>query len=304
MSARVLIDSVSSLALKEKQVDFRTGIGEEEQPQAQSPEKQFLISYQHQPRGDYDTIFSPAFTIGQRRAETVFVGEAEVRDMADNVARWMEAAAREPTYLYPWGSLEADIENKGLETLPLVGYGSLVNPDSAAVTIRDRMGRTGLSVLSYGVRRIFNYVIPEGHMRYDPPSNPRARAALNVRFTGAGNDTVNGLLLEISLRDIQRLREREIGYDLYPVACVEWKNPEAVPFTGYILVCPDEERAGAIRTDSEIEPHREYYEICRSGATQMGKDFLKVWLTNTYLADGVTPVEQWEKEKFPEVRKE
>jgi len=25
------------------------------------------------PRGDYDTIFSPAFIIGQRRAETVFV---------------------------------------------------------------------------------------------------------------------------------------------------------------------------------------------------------------------------------------
>jgi DNA-binding transcriptional LysR family regulator len=96
-------------------------------------------------------------------------------------------------------------------------------------------------------------------------------------------------VLHVSLEDLPALRQREDGYDLHPVACSDWAEPHGDAGLAWILVAPDPPG------DAPLEPHRRYYGVCRAGAAGMGPAFLAAWLRTTYLADGVTPVEDWER---------
>ncbi|MHC4472328.1 MAG: hypothetical protein ACYTDY_09320 [Planctomycetota bacterium] len=213
---------------------------------------------------------------------------------AGAVADAMTAAAQMPFYVYPWKSLEADLVDSGRDRLPVVGYGSLVNASSANITLDEESVAEAIPVIALGAQRVFDYEMPDDVDRYGPAVRTADRAALNVHVTGRVTDTVNGVLLETRLSDIEAFRNREVGYDLLPVACVRWQAIEEPPFTAYILECPDEPRAGKIRTNKHIAPHLRYYEVCRSGALELGEDFLRYWLRTTYLADGVTRAEEWE----------
>jgi len=179
--------------------------------------------------------------------------------------------------------------------LSLVGYGSLVNEGSAAVTISKG---ARVPVIAFGVRRIFNYEMSLPHPRYGNPADPLARAALNVAATGRPEDMTNGIMVDVPIVDIPALRKREPGYDLIPVACIHWSQRELPPFVAYVLLAPDEPREGKVHTNSEIEPHRQYYELCREGAVRISEDFLQFWLDSTYLADAVTPMREWEVTAF------
>jgi hypothetical protein len=219
------------------------------------------------------------------------------------VSQKMEEALAEATHPYPWESLEQDLERRSLSTISVVAYGSLLNAASAAQTFRDSSPASPRRpVIAFGVRRIFNYEMPPGGGRYGPPTSPRANAALNIRTTADINDAVNGILVETTLEDIPALRAREVGYDLVPVACLGWNQTKEPPSLAYILSSPNEPRAGRKRTNDTLKPHREYYRVCRRGAAEVGKEFLNFWLSTTYLADGVTPVGQWEASEFPEMR--
>jgi len=181
----------------------------------------------------------------------------------------------------------------------LVAYGSLVNPDSAALTLKTNLGQTRVPVVATGVRRLFSFVIPSDQNRYGPPETPSARGALNTEYTGLDSDTVNGVLLEIHLEDLPAFRKREVGYNLFRVPCRKWSQSGKPTFDACILVCPDRNYPDLAVPMSELEPHRRYYQVCREGAARIGAAFLDAWLSNTYLVDGVTPVSEWEKKVFP-----
>lgn len=218
------------------------------------------------------------------------------------VLQMMADALKGPTYRYPWDKLEGDLDHKGLSGISIVGYGSLVNTASAAQTLRDESLITRQPVIAFGARRLFNYDMPLNTGRYAPPVEPLARAALNTRITGSEHDVVNGILINVTSTDIPAIRRREVGYDLFPITCLRWNELENPPFLAYILSCPDEPREGKCHTSDKISPHREYYSLCRKGACEIDKDFLRLWLATTYLADGITPVAQWEATTFPEVK--
>lgn len=213
----------------------------------------------------------------------------------------LEQARRQPSYQYPWKGLEEHLGRVAGSHIPFVGYGSMLNSESAARTFSTASMRSGQPVIAFGGRRIFNYEMRSDGGRYGPPSGALALAALNVRLTGKIDESVNGVLLEILVRDVSALRAREVGYDLEPVACLRWDELEKPPLLAYILQAPDEPRAGKRHTNDSLEPHREYYRVCRSGAREFGELFLRFWLSTTYLADGVTPVGNWEAAEFPEV---
>lgn len=218
-------------------------------------------------------------------------------EQGDAVSRMMDAAQQATTYPYPWDTLEGDLANQERSRLFLLGYGSLTNRTSAGHTLRDVMG---VPAVAFGVRRIFNYLIPKSNTRYGRSANPEERAALNVVPTGRAEDMVNGVLIEVPPLDVTALRGREIGYDLIPVACIRWHEREEPPFLGHILHCPDEPRQGKVRTAADIMPHRGYYRVCREGAAEVGAPFLDFWLATTYLADGTTLARQWETVALPE----
>lgn len=210
------------------------------------------------------------------------------------ISRKMAEASREQSYLYPWASLEEVFKQKGLFKVPLVAYGSLLNSISARQTLSHDSVSTRRPVIAFGVRRLFNYRMPPSVERYGPPLGLSAHAALNVRLTGEFNDAVNGILIEASLKDIGSIRVREAGYDLLPIACIGWDTSEATPFIALILRCPDNLPDGRRLTGDRLEPHPGYYRVCREGASEFGEEFLHFWLATTYLADGITPVAEWE----------
>jgi hypothetical protein len=219
------------------------------------------------------------------------VTSQDIDEEVRRLSRILREARTTPHYAYPWSGLEDELRRAGSEHFPCIGYGSLVNAESAARTLGPG-DRT--RVIAFGVRRVFNYEISERVSRYGPPASPKSRGALNVIVTGRPEDVVNGLLFRIPVRDLAAFRAREIGYDLVPVPIVPWDRRNEPPTLAYILSCPDESREGRIRTSVDVLPHRAYYKVCREGAASFGEDFLRFWLDSTYLADGITPVATWE----------
>lgn len=224
------------------------------------------------------------------------LSESQLRAITEKMAE----ARQEHIYLYPWESLERDLKRKGLYRLPILGYGSLINPGSAAVTLRENSLSHSRPAIAFGARRLFNYEMPKVTPRYGPATG-RSRAALNVQTTDKIEDLVNGILFEITIEEIPAFRAREIGYDLIPVASIIWNGTNDPPFLAYILSCPDKPVMGKRYTNERIVPHKKYYLLCRRGARKVSEDFLRLWLATTYLADGITLVSQWEVDEFPKI---
>lgn len=199
---------------------------------------------------------------------------------------------------YPWKDIEEKLREKKDKTLKIVAYGSLVNERSASLTVTSLHT---FPLIAFGVYRIFNYQIPHNNIRYGLPDFPDRQAALNIELTHKTEDFINGLLLEVPLKDIQQLRERELNYDLIQVPCLKWNNLNHEPFFSYILYSPyqiDTEKKNPIKN---IYPHSQYYKVCREGAKSLGPDFLECWKATTFLSDKVSSMNKWEEEiKFLE----
>jgi len=184
-----------------------------------------------------------------------------------------------PPLPHPWEALpDGD--------LAIVGYGSLVNRASAALTLSEKALETFRPVVVFGARRVFDYRMPVYVPRYGLPASRRHRAALNVRPTGDPDDTFNGVLLEIPAADLPALRKRERSYDLVQLPCADWEDPAALIGAAWILSAP----AGSPAVDPTILPHVRYVEVCREGAARIGEEFSAFWEATTFLADGVSPV--------------
>jgi hypothetical protein len=204
-------------------------------------------------------------------------------------------------YVYPWDGLESAVGDLPGHRLFLVGYGSLLNQDSAAKTIKARRAESNQPVLALGARRVFNYVIPAAKLKaYGGTFGPREHAALNLDYTQSAANALNGRLFGVPSADIPPLREREFGYDLRPVACLPWKDKNAKPFTAFVLVAVKPVQDGRQVLDDKALPHPPYYRVCRTGARAVSEDFLRLYLQTTYLADRKTTLVEWER-AHPEI---
>lgn len=199
-----------------------------------------------------------------------------------------EAPAPLPTYSFPWEGLEGSLGEDN--PLLLVGYGSLLSEASAALTIRTgKIQRT--ACIAYGCRRIYNYEMPATvRERRKVPENSVYRAALNVEITEDPSDFINGILTTVCAADLPALRQRELGYDLKPVACLPWAaSPEEKPFYAYVLSAPEV----ALKPEWQVVnpgilPEPSYAQLCATGAAAHSPEFLQAYLQSTYLADKKT----------------
>lgn len=209
------------------------------------------------------------------------------------LAAALEALARARSFTHPWEGLESHTFDSGAQMVKLVGYGSLVNAASAAVTLRESAAPPR-PVVAHGARRVFNYRMSE-QSRYRVTAESRDRALLNVDWTRDPADTISGVLLEVAFSDLPALRLREADYDLVPVVCVDWDSANPIPEPAYVLCCDEQSGLGRVRVDRSLMPNRDYYRLCRDGAESFGSAFLRHWLDSTFLADGITRVGEWEQ---------
>ena len=220
------------------------------------------------------------------------------RDQHRMLQQLLDPSRRMPEMIYPWDGLREELEGSAQPVLPLIAYGSLINAESASLTLARQGPRR--PILMFGAQRRFNYVIPFDNPRYGSPNDARESAALNVLVTGDVEHHFNGLLLNIELDDIEATRQREIGYDLVPLPSMFMDDPDALPFVAWTLVCPPISADGVRRVDETLLPHRIYYKVCRDGSASLGDEFLQTWLDTTYLADGKTLAREWEAVAFEE----
>jgi hypothetical protein len=190
-------------------------------------------------------------------------------------------AAKTHRLQYPWDELEAS------KPLSLIGYGSLMNSVSAQRTLPNCV-RT--PVVVYGVRRVFDYLMPETvKLRYPSVSDPREATVLNIRVTGSPCDQVTAMLTVVPEIAIDALRSREPDYDLVAVAYSPYQQSEIQPQIAYTLVCPP----SSTRIDTTLLPHSGYLELCLRGARETGPHFENQFRLSTYLGDGTTTLDEW-----------
>ena len=184
-----------------------------------------------------------------------------------------------PPFDYPWDGLESYLSKSGQEELWLLGYGRLMNQVSASLTLRTTDKDVAKPVVAYGLKRIFNYKMPEvSYERHGDPKSSRHIAALNVLATGDSKDEVNGVMVRVAFDDLDALRTREVGYDLIAVAGYDWQTKEPLEHGIFALSCPE--------VYQEILPHVGYLGICRSGAKAISAAFHDFFIQSTCLANG------------------
>ena len=197
------------------------------------------------------------------------------------------ASSDVPGFKYPWEDLEERLYEHAAARIYLVGYGSLLNPESAARSVRNTPSDGHPPVVAVGARRVFNYRMPDGIFeRYGVEPGARDRAALNAE--PAAESVLNGRLIELALADLPNLRVRETAYDLEPVTCLPWNKPNTAPFTAFVLCCKYEFWEGQRYVDNALMPFKPYYRLCRTGAEMVSPAFLNFYLKTCFLADRST----------------
>ena len=195
-----------------------------------------------------------------------------------------------PHFEYPWVGLEDYLSSSCEGALPLIGYGSLLNTESAARTLSD-FETSRLPCVGFGCKRVFNYDMPPPVLeRYSISSCNPERAALNAVVTRELADIFNGALINVRSSDLDALRVREFGYDLTSIPYFPWegRNDASVRYA-YVLTAPDLAVDPQYQVvNASIFPQKEYAEICRSGAAEYSPEFLNAYLDSTYLADKTT----------------
>jgi hypothetical protein len=197
-------------------------------------------------------------------------------------------------FAYPWDGLEEKILSSPEKSVKLLGYGSLLNLQSAVTTIPGAARQEFAPALAVGAKRVFDYAMPDDLIRKRGGDvNGPEKAALNVRFTGHTDDILNGRILLIGVADVAALRTREYGYNLRPVRCIPWHAPDSEPFVAYVLAA-ESEMAGDRRVlDSGLLPNLPYVRLCYLGARSVSTEFSEVFLDTSFLPDGRTSLRTW-----------
>ena len=192
----------------------------------------------------------------------------------------------QPIFKYPWNNLEDYLRSTHQRELSLLAFGSLINAKSASKTISSDNPMNRTPIYATGVRRVFNYRMPESaYSRYGKPVSEKYVAALNVVTTKNSNDIVNGISQSIGFNNLESFREREVGYQLSPVHAFDWITREHIDLPIYALELTNPE--------TNILPHLNYLEVCLEGALSISQQFQREFCDTTYLADINTKLIDW-----------
>lgn len=245
---------------------------------------------------NYSGIFKNSLLQPPKLISKLEFSESRVFTLLDRVQKMLDITG----YEYPWYSLEEELKETKKTKILLFGYGSLLNKVSAKKTINEDSVNNYRPVIGFGIRRLLDYNMPDAvksRSMYKDVPDPNAIGLFNARFTGSITDSANGALIEVKIEDIESLRQREIGYDLRPLICIPWNNPNGEIIEAYTLGCSGRMWEGKMLSDSSILPHEGYLNLCRVGAEKIGNEFLDYFLETSFLADGKTKIKDWIKKQ-------
>lgn len=225
--------------------------------------------------------------------------------LMEKVGKHQSELAKHPNLIYPNADYASILKHYPKGKVLVFGYGSLMNKTSAARSMKPEAVESMQPVVAFGAKRIFNYYATKvDHWGANP--DPKERAMLNLAPSFDKTAVVNGVTLEVDEEDLANLVKRERGYDLVPILVASWSSVSSesteVEFkVAYTFVIPNELRDNIAFSSTQFYPVRGYLEAIQEGAGSFGKDFLELWDSTTYLADGTTTVAKWDKKTFKEI---
>ena len=189
----------------------------------------------------------------------------------------------------------------------VLGYGSLLHPDSLRRTLPQVSPAQIRPVQVAGARRIFNLVSP-GWARLAGGIQGEKVAALNA--VPAKDCRMNAVAFWLGEEEVEPLDRREFCYyKVLDVPFVEWAAGDGQtgsPEKGFYYSVLDAaalqarfprryreefEPLGADGLISDaVLPQDDYLSVCLQGAEGWGADYLSFFLETTYLGDGRTPL--------------
>lgn len=241
------------------------------------------------------------FTFTLNAVETPWSKEYQ-NVLLEKVGQQVKVISTYPSLEYPNTDYQEIIKKYPDEKVLLFGYGSLINATSAARSVGPEAVHSMRPVVAFGFKRLFNY--KAGNVsRYGSDLHDNERAMLNIIPMTTHNNVINGIVMEVDSKDLAQLVQREVGYDLVPVLVADWsevtaENPQVQLKIAYTFLVPDELRAGVDYTQTKYYPVRGYLHLVQEGAAVFGAQFLDYWNATTFLADGTTPVTQWNEQTF------
>jgi hypothetical protein len=199
--------------------------------------------------------------------------------------------AQEERYEGDWSDLEQSLREVGKKSFKLIGYGSLIDPESST-----EFSIKGDPVLAFGVRRDTSFFPPCPELSpLGMPPSPYEKDLLRfaVKYTGDYENAINGRLVEINLgQEFEDLRVRERGYDLIKVPVVRFESKEKFKMhleDAYILAQSQGDKENVRPLD--FSPHMAYLYVCLRGAMHLSKSMprsthaLSFFLLTTHVGD-------------------
>jgi len=187
----------------------------------------------------------------------------------------------------------------------IFGYGSLMNKQR--LLLNSRVGKpivkqevtdTVKPAVAFGVKRIYNYFFEQTNWN-TIPLHSKEKAMLNLLPSADLSSAVNGIVMEVDKEDLEKLVAREVGYDLVPVLITLWdqlviENKDLEFFVAYAFMAANELRNHVLYTSTDYYPIKAYAADVEKGAADYGEIFLQMMRQTSYLADGTTPIFEWD----------
>jgi cation transport regulator ChaC len=252
------------------------------------------------------TLFSFVVNADNLRCYLLNNQEKEQQKVLNEAASHMPELASYPHLTYPNEEVHLILNRFPEGKVLIFGYGSLINPTSAAKNMKPEAVESMKPVVAFGVKRIFNYRASKtSHWGED--QNVKEKAMLNLHASFNLSSMANGVMIEVDEADLKSLIQRETGYDLVPVMVADWqdvkenKGADTRFFIAYTFVVPHELRDNKAYTSTGFYPVRGYMHAIQEGAERYGEDFKEFWNATTYLADGTTTINDWDEKTFKDI---
>lgn len=180
----------------------------------------------------------------------------------------------------------------GTSKIPIIGYGSLINPKSAARTLSEEVIQQSNGVHVYSYQRTFNTFWPYYDPRAQEDDATNEIAFLNIQKAKNEDHFFNAMLFWIDENDFIKLRSRELTYDLVPVAVAlldaNHHPIEDKPMVAYAWMVTDPDY---LCQESDL-PRPAYFPIMEEALKEqktlekLGPTALEDYYRSTFLANG------------------
>ena len=200
------------------------------------------------------------------------------------------------------GIFDLITELLGGDRIPMIGYGSLMNPKSAKRSLSSYDAIANMKPVEvYGYQRSFN-VVSRNSKRIRPLDRPQDLCVLNLSKIpeaamvnpATKHHWVNAVSLPISREEFPKIRRREGFYDFVPVVVRDYirhnvtaSKVAQVYRIAYAWIVRDSKHL----VTPDMGPIPLYFRVCGKGARGAagvyGLDFLELYKNTTTFANGV-----------------